>query len=209
MSEMKISVCVVGPIETNCWLILNPDSKEIIVVDRGDEAGKIIRMIRDLGGTLVNVLLTHGHHDHILGLQKLLEEFPAPVFACAEEVDMLSDPRFNMSVYTGSGVTVTPDRLLKDGEEFQAAGFGCRMLHTPGHSKGSCCYYFEDQKVLFSGDTLFRCSVGRSDLYGGSEDAILQSLHRLLRELPGETQVFPGHGPYTTIEFEKRNNPFV
>ena len=209
MSEIKISVCEVGPIGTNCWLIMNQDTKEIIAVDPGGDAGIIVKAVRSLGGTLVDILLTHGHYDHILGLPGLLESFPVPVAACAEESEMLSDPGINMSGYMGDGVSVKPDRLFTDNEEFTSAGLHCRVLHTPGHSRGSCCYYFDEHKILFSGDTLFRCSVGRSDLFGGNEEAILNSLHRLISELPGETRVFPGHGPATTIEFEKRNNPFV
>ena len=209
MPEMKIGVCVVGPIETNCYLIQNTETKEILVVDPGDSPAAIVRAVSEAGGTVAAVLLTHGHHDHILGVAGLLEKCPAPVYACADEKEMLSDPRLNMSAYEGANVTIVPDVWLEDNETFHKAGFEIRVLHTPGHTRGSCCYYFREHAVLFSGDTLFRGSVGRTDFPGGSMKQMVESLHRLLDEIPDSTTVFPGHGPATTIEFEKRNNPFV
>ena len=209
MPKMRISVCEVGPIVTNCYLIQNTDTREIIVVDPGDSAETITRAVLEMEGTVAAVLLTHGHHDHILGLPGLLEKCPSPVYACSDEKEMLSDPKINMSAFEGQNVTAEPDVWLEDNEVISMAGFDIRVIHTPGHTRGSCCYYFKEQNILISGDTLFRGSVGRTDFPGGSMKQMYGSLHRLLEELPDDTMVFPGHGPATTIEFEKRNNPFV
>ena len=105
--------------------------------------------------------------------------------------------------------SVRPDVFLEDLQVFEAAGFSIQMLHTPGHTKGSCCYYLKDERVLFSGDTLFCGSVGRTDFPGGSSREIRESLHKLLNALPDETNVYPGHDTSTTIGYEKRYNPFV
>ena len=119
------------------------------------------------------------------------------------------NPQLSMTIYEDPSYVVKADVLLEDLEVFEAAGFSVQMIHTPGHTKGSCCYYFKDEDVLMSGDTLFCESVGRSDLPTGNGTDTIRSLHRLLQSLPDETEVFPGHGGATTIEHEKRYNPFV
>ena len=122
---------------------------------------------------------------------------------------MLREPSVNMTAYYGEGCSVKPDRFLNDLDVFEAAGFSIQMLHTPGHTKGSCCYYIKEEGILFSGDTLFCGSVGRTDFPGGSTAEIVRSLHKLLEALPEETDVYPGHDAATTIGYEKRYNPFV
>ena len=122
---------------------------------------------------------------------------------------MLREPSLNMTANYGRDCSVKADVQLDDLEVFEAAGFSIQMLHTPGHTKGSCCYYIQDEGVLFSGDTLFYGSVGRTDFPGGSTAEIVRSLHKLVDSLPEETEVYPGHDASTTIGYEKRYNPFV
>lgn len=122
---------------------------------------------------------------------------------------MLREPSVNMTDRMHKPCSVRPDVFLEDLQVFEAAGFSIQMLHTPGHTKGSCCYYLKDERVLFSGDTLFCGSVGRTDFPGGSSREIRESLHKLLNALPDETNVYPGHDTSTTIGYEKRYNPFV
>ena len=131
-----------------------------------------------------------------------------PVRGRQEEV-MLAEPTINMTAVYGSACSIKPEVLLDDGQIFEAAGFSIQMFHTPGHTKGSCCYYIKDEGVLFSGDTLFCGSVGRTDFPGGSSAEIVRSLHKLVDTLPEDTEVFPGHDASTTIGYEKRYNPFV
>ena len=160
-------------------------------------------------GRPVGILLTHGHYDHILAAEAVKEQYQIKIYACAQEQEMLREPSMNMSGYGGKSTSIKPDVLLHDLEVFTAAGFSIQMLHTPGHTPGSCCYYLKEEGVLFSGDTLFYGSVGRTDFEGGSTADIVRSLHKLVDNLPEETEVFPGHDASTTIGYEKRYNPFV
>ena len=162
-----------------------------------------------MNGKPVAVLLTHGHFDHIMAAQAVKEKYNIPIYACRQEEEMLREPSVNMTAHYGRDCSITPDRFLDDLDVFEVAGFSIQMIHTPGHTKGSCCYYLKDEDVLFSGDTVFYGSVGRTDFPGGSTAQIVRSLHKLVDSLPEETEVFPGHDASTTIGYEKRYNPFV
>lgn len=153
--------------------------------------------------------MTHGHYDHILAVEDVKKEYQIPVYACEKESGTLLDPSANLSGYGNRSCSLKADILLEDLQVFDAAGFSVQMIHTPGHTPGSCCYYLKDEGILFSGDTLFYGSVGRTDLPGGSTGQIVESLHRLTDSLPEETEVYPGHDISTTIGYEKRYNPFV
>ena len=209
MGKMVLQSCVLGPVSTNVYFVMNADTKELLIVDPSYAAERIVQKIDQMGGRPVAILLTHGHSDHIMAAGKLKDIYHIPIYACREETEMLADPQLNMSVHYGEAVSLQADYLLTDLDVLDLAGFSIQMLHTPGHTKGSCCYYFKDEETLFSGDTLFCGSVGRTDFPGGSTAAIVQSLHRLLESLPEETEVYPGHMMSTTIGHEKRYNPFV
>ena len=144
-----------------------------------------------------------------MAVKEVKEKYQIPVYACMQEEVMLAEPTINMTAVYGSACSIKPEVLLDDGQIFEAAGFSIQMFHTPGHTKGSCCYYLKDEGVLFSGDTVFYGSVGRTDFPGGSTAEIVRSLHKLVDSLPEETEVFPGHDASTTIGYEKRYNPFV
>ena len=168
------------------------------------------RKALDEGLRLKAVLLTHGHGDHILAVNDLKKTFGIPVYAAADEESLLRDPDRNLSASLfGCPVTVGPDVLLRDGETFEAAGISLRMLLTPGHTPGSCCYYSEEEKILFSGDTLFCASVGRTDFPGGSSRELLRSIREKLLVLPEDVTVYPGHGESTSIGYEKKYNPYM
>ncbi|MDO4272669.1 MAG: MBL fold metallo-hydrolase [Eubacteriales bacterium] len=209
MGKLDLQKCILGTVYTNCYLIKNSETKELLIVDPADAPEKIFLKISQMDANPVGILLTHGHYDHILAVEAVKEKYGIPVYACRQEQEMLSDPSVNMSAFCGQSASVKPDELLDDLQVFEAAGFSIQMIHTPGHTKGSCCYYIKDEGVLFSGDTLFYGSVGRTDFPGGSTAEIVRSLHRLLESLPEETEVFPGHDASTTIGYEKRYNPFV
>ena len=209
MSKLEMQQCVLGQVFTNCYFLKNKETGELLIVDPGDYAEKVCQKVALMQGKPVGILLTHGHFDHIMAVKEVKEKYQIPVYACMQEEAMLAEPTINMTAVYGSACSIKPDVLLDDGQIFEAAGFSIQMFHTPGHTKGSCCYYIKDEGVLFSGDTLFCGSVGRTDFPGGSSAEIVRSLHKLVDTLPEDTEVFPGHDTSTTIGYEKRYNPFV
>lgn len=209
MGKLELQQCVLGPVYTNCYIAKNKETGEALIIDPADSPSKIELKVNAMGARPVAVLLTHGHFDHIMGVEAVREKYQIPVYACRQEEEMLREPSVNMTDQMGKSCSIRPDVFLDDLQVFEAAGFSIQMIHTPGHTKGSCCYYLKEEGVLFSGDTLFCGSVGRTDFPGGSASQIRNSLHRLLAALPDDTSVYPGHDTSTTIGHEKRYNPFV
>ena len=153
--------------------------------------------------------MTHGHFDHIWGVEEIRELSGAKVYAYEKEKELCEDASLNVSKGAGRACVVKADQYVKDGGEITEAGITCRLLATPGHTSGSCCYYFEADKILLSGDTLFQESVGRTDLPTGSMGVLVRSVKEKLMPLPEEVKVYPGHGESTTIGYEKQYNPFL
>lgn len=209
MANMKIKKLILGPVQTNCYLVFNDDTKEGIIIDPADSADRIIATVGNLQVKPVGILLTHGHFDHILAADFLNEHYGSSTYIHSEEADLASNPRLNASKSFGMYGTAKADELAEDGEVLHLAGFSIKVLHTPGHTKGGACYYFEEEQVLFSGDTLFAQSVGRTDLPTGSYGTLIRSIKEKLFTLPEKTLVFPGHGEETTIEYEIQYNPYV
>ncbi|MBR6231171.1 MAG: MBL fold metallo-hydrolase [Lachnospiraceae bacterium] len=208
MAELKIYRRVVGMIQTNVYFILNEETKELVIADPADDAYALEADISSWGAKPVAIYLTHGHHDHIGAVNELKEKYGIPVVAYETEKALLCDTKANLSAFYGP-LTVEPDVLVKDGDKLDYAGFECTVIHTPGHTAGSCCFYFPENKILISGDTLFKCSYGRTDLPTGSFTDLENSVRRLLSELPEDVTVCPGHMGFTTIEAEKRYNPLA
>ena len=190
---MKINQYVVGAVQTNCYFIINEDTKEVLIVDPGDAAKQLAQKVKDDGLTPVAILLTHGHFDHAGGAKALAEEFGIKIYAHEKEKRTLEDPEYNVSWMVGSSEVYSADEFLKDEQELDLAGFHIRVLYTPGHTEGGCCYYFPYDNVLFSGDTLFCMSVGRTDFKGGSMSEIVRSIKEKIMVLPEDTTVYPGH----------------
>lgn len=209
MANAQIEWMVLGMVSTNTYLVKNQDTGELLIIDPADEAGRIQEKIGRMEGRPAAILLTHGHFDHMLAADALRSAYDIPVYACIQEKDLLKNARYNLSASWASPHVMEADRYLADGETFREAGFEIRLLHTPGHTEGSCCYYLPEEAVLFSGDTLFAGSVGRTDFPTSSGADMRKSLQRLLSELPADTRVCPGHGEETTIAYEKRYNPFA
>lgn len=206
---MKIEKFVIGIVSTNCYLVENEETKECFVVDLAACPTELVSHIKNQGLKPVGIVLTHGHFDHILGIDGFLKEFPVPVYAHEEEGNLLKDPSLNVSAIYGADYTFSNARYLKDGQRITLAGMELEVRHTPGHTPGGCCYYMWEQGVLFSGDTLFLGSVGRTDLPLGDSDMLIGSIKERLMELPQETRVYPGHSGETTIGYEKRHNYFL
>ena len=207
---MKVGKFVLGPVATNCYIGINEETKECFIVDPATCPPEFVSYIKNAGLTVKAVLLTHGHFDHLMGLDALLKEFPVPVYAHEAERDVLESEQLNSSAsmlgqpYSFSGADYVTNR-----QELRIAGFEIRVIYTPGHTIGGCCYYIEKEKTLFSGDTLFHGSVGRTDLPTGSMGQLVSSVRDRLFVLPDDTKVYPGHMEETTIGYEKKYNPFI
>ena len=194
---------------TNCYVVYNEETRACFVVDPAAPSDLVIEFIKTEGLILQGILLTHGHFDHIMGIDALCRAYPVPVYASILEELVLTDADVNLSSAYGMGYTVTDVRFLEDEEHVELAGYEIRMISTPGHTVGECCYYLPKEEVLFSGDTLFAGSVGRTDFPTGSMGTLVRSVKERLLVLPEDTQVYPGHMEATTIGFEKENNPFL
>jgi glyoxylase-like metal-dependent hydrolase (beta-lactamase superfamily II) len=200
----------VGPLACNCTILGDPEAGDAIVIDPGDEVSRIHRRLTELGLKLKQILVTHAHIDHIGGAFRLKRLTGAPIFLNDADLPLLD----TMNVQAGwlgmeTPETAPPDASLTDGLVVGLERCPARVLHTPGHTQGSVCLYFAPLKLLIAGDTLFEGSIGRTDLPGGNFDQIINSIQTRLLPLPDETRVLTGHGPETTINAERRSNPFL
>lgn len=198
----------VGPIAANCYIIGCDETREAAVVDPGAEGWRILRRLEQLDLKCKYIILTHGHIDHIGAVGEVHEGTGAEVLIHAADAEMLTSPGKNLSFFMGTNFTFkAADRLLKDGDIITVGKQEIEVIHTPGHTPGGICLKVGDN--IFSGDTLFAGSVGRSDFPGGSHTQLITSIKTRLLCYPPETRVFPGHGPATTIGEEMRFNPFL
>ncbi len=209
MGKLKVDQYVVGQVQTNCYVLVNTETKECLVIDPGAAAAQLAERIRRDGYKPVAVLLTHGHFDHAGAAEDLAEDFGVKIYAHEAEKETLSDSSKNVSWMVGKEESYHADEYVKDEQELDLAGFHIRVFHTPGHTEGGCCYYLPYEEVLFSGDTLFAQSVGRTDFPGGSMSQIVRSIKEKLMVLPEHTTVYPGHNDVTSIESERMYNPYL
>ena len=210
MRKVQIKTLVLGAIQANCYLIKSHESKEVVVIDPGDQVEKIEDYLKKNGLECNRILLTHGHFDHIAATSKLKELTGAKIYIHEEDAQHLRDPNLNVSAYLGDeNISFEADELLKDDEEFYEAGLSWKVIHTPGHTKGGVCYYLNDEGIIFSGDTLFFESVGRSDFATGNQETLTDSIYNKLLILDDGIEVYPGHGRPTTIGHERHYNPFL
>ena len=208
MSDLKIGRLVLSMCATNCYFVYHEGGSDCIVFDPADRGDYIYEALKSKGFSVKAICLTHGHFDHIWGCSKLRALSSAPVFALDDEQQLLESVILNVSEQAGRGCTVKANTFVHDQEKLDLNGFKIQVFATPGHTAGSCCYYFPDDAVLISGDTLFEESIGRTDLPTGSMSEITHSIMNKLSPLPDDTRVYPGHGEQTTIGHERKYNPF-
>lgn len=207
---MNINRFILGMLSTNCYIISNPTTKEAIIIDPADDAKTIADFLQNEEMTLVGILLTHGHIDHINAAKELATNYQTKIYAGTDEKVLLEDPHTNLSIMIGGkAYSLTPDVLLNDGECFELAGFTIEVIHTPGHTCGGVCYLFREYNILVSGDTLFQESVGRSDFPTGNSTILNDSIKSRLLVLEDNITVLPGHGDTTTIGYEKQYNGYI
>ncbi len=203
---MKIEVMPVGAIGANCYLVYDEDKKAILI-DCGAESERIIRRIDTLNLSVSYILLTHAHYDHIGAVDKVREHTGACVVVSEKDAAMMQNPKLNLSYYHDKTITATYDKTVKNGDKIVGGQMEFSVIATPGHTPGGVCYYTPGS--LFSGDTLFHTSVGRTDFPGGSYDDLIDGIVKRLMPLPEDTTVYPGHGEASTIGYEKAYNPYV
>ena len=204
---MILEILEVGPIGANCYIVGDKQTKLGMIIDPGDEPGTIVAAINRWGLKIETIVLTHGHPDHTAALSDVKRATGALIAVHAQDAGLLKDRLLSNFLGMSHKNPPEPDRLLKDGDEIFAGGLKFRVIHTPGHTPGGICLLGEG--ALFSGDTLFRESIGRADLPGGDYEKEMDSIRRKLMTLDDKVIVYPGHGPATTIGEERRNNPFL
>lgn len=209
MAELKIGKITLGTCQTNCYFVYKEGNNRVLFFDPADRGDMLYQKLADAGFEVAAILLTHGHFDHIWGVERLKELSGAKVYAFEDEADLCMDAFKNISAAAGRACTIKPDELLKDGQEISLEGCTFQAIATPGHTAGSGCFYFEADKILISGDTLFQESVGRTDFPTGSMSTLVRSIKEKLMVLPEDVKVYPGHGESTTIGYEKAYNPFL
>lgn len=207
---MLFKTVVVGPLGVNCSILGCEREKKGIVVDPGGDVASIISAVEGLELSIVAIINTHGHFDHVGGNSKIKSMIDAPLYIHKEDAPMLGRVSQVAGMYGMVGENSPPaDVYLEDGQIIDFGSCRLKVIHTPGHTPGGCCLYIETEQKLISGDTLFADGVGRTDLPGGSHQQLVASIREKLFVLPDEVEVFPGHGPSTTIGYEKQHNPYL
>ncbi len=205
---MKIEGLTVGPLQENCWLV--GVAPRCVVVDPGAESDRILAAIDRLGLEPEKILLTHGHVDHIAHCAQVAGRYGIGVWAHEADLPLLEGPQWpELETFLAARPCPRPERFVADGETLAVAGLELTVVHTPGHTPGGVCYLDSASRTILVGDTLFAGSVGRTDLPGGDWEALVKSIHERLFVLDGDWELLPGHGPETTLEAERLDNPFV
>lgn len=207
---MKVKVLPVGLLIENCYIVYNEDSKNCIIIDPGDEAEKISDFIEKQKCKPLGIILTHGHFDHIGAVKELQDKYDIKCFASESEREIINDGYKNLSIkYSDEPIEFIPEVLFNDGDEVVLEDIKFTVILTPGHTLGGASLYFKDEGFIMTGDTLFKNTVGRTDLPTSSFEDLMNSVNKKLMKLNDDIVVYPGHGSRTTIGIERRENSYV
>lgn len=207
---MEIKRLVLGLVRTNCYIVYSEETKKAVIIDPAADSRRIMEEISGLGIVPEAILLTHGHFDHMLVAESLKNGYQIPICVHKADAELVKHPDLNCSQqFLHMSYSISADEELEDGQNLRFLDGAFTVLSTPGHTEGSCCYYAKEDNILFSGDTLFQESVGRTDLPTGSAAKLVNSIRERLFVLPEDTLVLSGHGDQTTIGEEKQYNPYV
>jgi glyoxylase-like metal-dependent hydrolase (beta-lactamase superfamily II) len=212
MSALDVHSLPLGPLETNCFILAPVDAGgECWLVDVGMWSKPLVAFLRERALTPTRILLTHGHGDHIGGVEYVRKHYPAATIVCPrDDAEMLDNPELNLSATFLMGVQCPPaDRLVRPGDVLEMGPLHWRVLDTSGHTPGGVSYFSPEANIVLTGDALFAGSIGRTDIPGGDTDRLLENIRENLLSLPDSTRVLPGHGAETTIAREKAGNPFL
>lgn len=197
-----------GVYSANSYILICEKTREAIIIDIGGEPEEIIKKSKDLNFKINCIILTHGHGDHIAGVPGLLKNIKCPVLIHEKDEEMILDPDLNLSsLMSMDKISIKPDKLLRDNDIIEVGTLKLKVIHTPGHTKGSIS--LKTENYILSGDTLFKGSIGRTDLYGGEYNTIIESIKNKLIVYSDDTIILPGHGPETSVGIEKRTNPYI
>ena len=207
-SKLQVEPLIVGPLFSNCYIVWDDDNKQGVIIDPGDDPDIILEKVKELNISIKYILATHGHFDHVGAVAPLKRELNVDFLAHEGDLFFIEDGEKSARSW---GIKIEqppkPDRFINDGERIKVGGFELEVLHTPGHSPGGVSFLFD--RMIFSGDTLFQGSIGRTDFRKGSFEVLAKSIKTRLYNLPDDTIVYTGHGPVTTIGDEKRYNAFI
>ncbi|PIQ25805.1 MBL fold metallo-hydrolase [bacterium (Candidatus Blackallbacteria) CG17_big_fil_post_rev_8_21_14_2_50_48_46] len=209
--SLAIATFPVGLLQCNCSIVSDPETREALIIDPGGDAPKILDYLKENQLKARYLLHTHAHFDHVGATRELKETLGAEILLHPEDLFLYDQVPMQGALFGLQLEATTPtDRPLEDEMEICFGKQTTRILHTPGHTPGSVCFHFEGHEShLFSGDTLFKGGIGRTDLWGGSQETLMRSIHRRLLCLDESTQIYPGHGPQSTLWHEKKQNPFL
>lgn len=199
---MQIKRIPAGVYAANCFILMDEDTKETAVIDPGGDSEDLIKAVNEMDAKVKYILLTHGHTDHTGAAVQLQEEYSVPIYISEKDYRMMENGE-----YIYGDVIGKVDKFLNEGDTFKIGSIEIKCIHTPGHTPGGICFMVED--VVFTGDTLFAGSIGRTDLAGGDFDAIISNIKNKLMILPDNITVLPGHGPQSSIGRERVHNPFL
>ncbi len=209
MAKLKTKCLELGYLPTNTYIVWNEDTKECLLIDPSDGFDEIVSVIEEEGLTPKAIYITHGHDDHFGAVNDLKRRYGLMVYLMKEEEEFIASIQYNLSGVFGHPRLVEGDMFFIDGQIVEVLGTKMQAILTPGHTVGGGCFYFPKEKIIFTGDTLFCESVGRSDFPGGNSRDLVRSVREKLMPLPEDTVVYSGHGPATTIGHEKKYNPFI
>jgi glyoxylase-like metal-dependent hydrolase (beta-lactamase superfamily II) len=205
-----IQQLVIGPLQTNCYVLADGDSNDCLIVDPGGDADRILEAVEQLDAQVRLVVNTHGHFDHIMANEAVIQASSAELAIHPDDAGMLTNPLRSFSLFVAKLRPSPPATvMLTEGKQLRVGQASLTVVHTPGHSPGSVSLWCEEERVVFSGDALFHMGIGRTDFPGGNHQVLIKSIREKLLTLPDDTVVYSGHGPQTTIGSERLHNPFL